>query len=128
MALTNPKYKVAAVQAAPAFLDLDATNRQLALATKTRELANQQLTQARDRFAAGVANNVEVVQAQDAVAIATEQYIDAQYGYDLAKGALVRGTGTSIRGDAIAHDRASFHQWPPRPRTRSSMSAATRSV
>jgi outer membrane protein TolC len=78
-----------------AFLDLDATARQLALAGKTRDLANQQLTQARDRFAAGVASNVEVVQAQDAVATATEQFIGAQYGYDLAKGALVRGTGTS---------------------------------
>jgi outer membrane protein TolC len=78
-----------------AFLDLDATNTQLALATKTRDLANQQLTQARDRFAAGVANNIEVVQAQDSVAVATEQLIAAQYGYDLAKGALVRGTGTS---------------------------------
>lgn len=78
-----------------AFLDLDATARQLALAGKTRDLAGQQLTQARDRFAAGVASNVEVVQAQDAVAVATEQFIAAQYGYDLAKGALVRGTGTS---------------------------------
>jgi outer membrane protein TolC len=78
-----------------AFLDLTATSTQLAQATKTRDLANQQLTQARDRFAAGVGNNVEVVQAQDAVAVATEQFISAQYGYDLAKGALVRGTGTS---------------------------------
>jgi outer membrane protein TolC len=78
-----------------AFLDLDATARQLALAGKTRDLANQQLGQARDRFAAGVASNIEVVQAQDAVATATEQLIGAQYGYDLAKGALVRGTGTS---------------------------------
>jgi outer membrane protein TolC len=78
-----------------AFLDLDATARQLALAGKGRDLANQQLTQARDRFAAGVANNVEVVQAQDAVAVATEQFIDAKYGYDLAKGALIRGTGMS---------------------------------
>ena len=78
-----------------AFLDLEATAKQLAVAGKTRDLAAQQLTQARDRFAAGVANNVEVVQAQDAVAVATEQYIAAQYGYDLAKGALIRGTGTS---------------------------------
>jgi len=78
-----------------AFLDLDATATQLALATKTRDLADQQLTQARDRFAAGIANNVEVVQAQDAVAVAAEQFIAAQYGYDLAKGALIRGTGTS---------------------------------
>ena len=78
-----------------AFLDLDATAKQLALAGKTRDLSAQQLTQARDRFAAGIANNVEVVQAQDAVAVATEQFIAAQYGYDLAKGALVRGIGTS---------------------------------
>ena len=78
-----------------AFLDLDATAKQLALAGKTRDLSAQQLTQARDRFAAGIANNVEVVQAQDAVAIATEQFISAQYGFDLAKGAIVRGTGTS---------------------------------
>jgi outer membrane protein TolC len=78
-----------------AFLDLDATARQLALAGKARDLANQQLTQARDRFAAGVANNVEVVQAQDAVAVATELFISARYGYDLAKGALIRGTGMS---------------------------------
>ena len=78
-----------------AFLDLDATARQLALAGKTRDLAAQQLTQARDRFAAGIASNIEVVQAQDAVAVATEQFIAAQYGYDLAKGALVRGVGTT---------------------------------
>jgi outer membrane protein TolC len=78
-----------------AFLDLEATAAQLALAGKTRDLANQQLTQARDRFAAGIANNVEVVQAQDTVAVAVEQFIAAQYGYDLAKGALIRGTGTS---------------------------------
>ena len=76
-----------------AFLDLDATAKQLTLAGKTRDLATQQLTQARDRFAAGIASNIEVVQAQDTVAIATEQFIAAQYGYDLAKGALVRGVG-----------------------------------
>jgi outer membrane protein TolC len=78
-----------------AFLDLEATSTQLALARRIRDLAGQQLTQARDRFAAGVGNNIEVVQAQDSVAVATEQFIAAQYGYDLAKGALVRGTGTS---------------------------------
>jgi outer membrane protein TolC len=77
-----------------AFLDLDATSKQLDVAGKARDLAAQQLTQARDRFAAGVASNIEVVQAQDAVAVATEQLIGAQYGYDLAKGALSRGIGT----------------------------------
>jgi outer membrane protein TolC len=77
-----------------AFLDLDATAQQLAVAGKARDLAAQQLTQARDRFAAGIASNIEVIQAQDAVAVASEQFIAAQYGYDLAKGALIRGVGT----------------------------------
>ncbi len=78
-----------------AFLDLQATSEQLRVATTARDLAAQQLTQARDRFAAGVASNLEVVQAQEAVAVATEQFISAQYGYNLAKGALVRGVGSS---------------------------------
>jgi outer membrane protein TolC len=78
-----------------AFLDLDATAQQLTVAGKARDLAAQQLVQARDRFAAGVASNIEVVQAQDAVAVASEQFIAAQYGYTLAKGAIVRGVGSS---------------------------------
>src|SRR5262249_44027042 len=57
------------------FLDLQATGDQLRVATTARDLANQQLVQSRDRFAAGVASNVEVVQAQDAVAVADEQLI-----------------------------------------------------
>ena len=78
-----------------AFLDLQATTEQLQVATKARDLAAQQLVQARDRFAAGVASNIEVIQAQEAVAVANEQYISALYGYDLAKGALIRGVGTA---------------------------------
>ena len=78
-----------------AFLDLDATSKQLEAATTGRDLAERQLTQARDRFAAGVASNVEVIQAQEAVALATEQFISARYGYNLAKGALLRGVGSS---------------------------------
>jgi outer membrane protein TolC len=78
-----------------ALLDLQATSEQLRAATSARDLAADELTQARDRFAAGVANNIEVVQAQEAMALAAEQFISAQYGYDLAKGALIRGVGTS---------------------------------
>src|SRR5262249_32718341 len=78
-----------------AYLDLAATEELLRVATTGRELAARQLTQARDRFAAGVATSVEVVQAQEAVALAEEQFIDASYGYTLAKGALIRGVGSS---------------------------------
>lgn len=78
-----------------AFLDLQATSEQLQVATRARELAAQQLTQARDRFAAGVTNNVEIVQAQQAVAESSEQYISALYGYNVAKALLARGLGVA---------------------------------
>ncbi|MCC7417890.1 MAG: TolC family protein [Acidobacteria bacterium] len=78
-----------------ALLDLRATAQELETATKGRDLAAQQIVQARDRFAAGVASNIEVVQAQEAVAASNEQYISALYGYDLAKAALLRGMGDS---------------------------------
>jgi outer membrane protein TolC len=78
-----------------AFLDLQAIGEQLQVATRARELASQQLAQSRDRFSAGVANNIEVVQAQEAVALASEQYISALYGYSVAKGVLAESLGTA---------------------------------
>jgi len=78
-----------------ALLDVRAAEQQLEASQTGLQLANDELQQARDRFAAGVASNVEVVQAQDAVAVASEQFIAAQYGYALAKGAIIRGVGSS---------------------------------
>ena len=76
-----------------AFLDLQASSEQLQVATRARDLAAQQLVQARDRFTAGVTNNVEVVQAQEAVALSSEQNIAALYRYNVAKALLARGLG-----------------------------------
>jgi outer membrane protein TolC len=78
-----------------AFLDLQATEAEMKASTRGRELANQQLTQSRDRFASGVASNVEVVQAQEAVTMAEEQFIAAQYGYNVAKALLARSLGSA---------------------------------
>ena len=78
-----------------AFLDLQATEAEMTAATRGRELAGQQLTQSRDRFASGVANNVEVVEAQEAVALAEERFIEAQYGYNVAKALLARSLGSA---------------------------------
>jgi len=78
-----------------AFLDLKAAEEQMQTATRARQLADLQLTQARDRFAAGVANNLEVVQAQEAVAAATEGAISALYDLNIAK-ALVLGSPGSL--------------------------------
>jgi outer membrane protein TolC len=78
-----------------AFLDLQATGEELQTATRARDLAGQALTQSRDRFAAGVANNIEVIQAQEAVTQANEQYIAALYGYNVSKALLARSLGTA---------------------------------
>ena len=76
-----------------AFLDLQATGEELQVAARSRDLAGQELTQARDRFAAGVASNIELVQAQQSVTEAEEQYIDALLGFDVSKAVLARSLG-----------------------------------
>jgi outer membrane protein TolC len=78
-----------------AFLDLQSTGEELKAATRARELAALQLTQSRDRFAAGVVSNIEVVQSQEAVALASEQFINAQYSFNLAKAVLARSLGSA---------------------------------
>jgi outer membrane protein TolC len=78
-----------------AFLDLKATEETLQTATGARELADMQLAQSRDRFAAGVTSNIEVVQSQEAVAQASEQYIAALYGFNVAKAMLARSLGSA---------------------------------
>jgi outer membrane protein TolC len=75
------------------FMDLQATGEQLQVATRARDVAQTALTQSRDRFAAGVTNNVEVVQAQEAVSRANEQYINALYLYNVDKALLARNLG-----------------------------------
>ena len=59
------------------------------------DLANQQLVQAQDRFSAGVASNIEVVQAQEAVATASDNYISSLYAHNLAKISLARALGVA---------------------------------
>jgi outer membrane protein TolC len=76
-----------------AFLDLRTAADQVAVARDNLVLANQTLVQARDRFTAGVTDNIEVVQAQESVATANDSLIAAVYAHDLAKSALARSLG-----------------------------------
>jgi len=76
-----------------ALLDLKSAADQVAVARDNLDLANQTLTQARDRFSAGVTDNIEVVQAQDAIASAQEALISSMYAHNLAKVALARAVG-----------------------------------
>ena len=76
-----------------ALLDLRAADQQVQAGQTNQQLAGEQLTQARDRFAAGVAGNLEVTQAQETVASASETYIAALYSHNLAKASLARALG-----------------------------------
>jgi outer membrane protein TolC len=81
-----------------ALLDLNAASDQVQVARSTVDLAEQTLTQAQDRFTAGVTDNLEVVQAQESVASAHENYISSLYAHNLAKVELARALGNAEQG------------------------------
>jgi outer membrane protein TolC len=76
-------------------LDLRATEERVGVATGAFDLAGQQLAQARDRFSAGVAGNIDVTQAQEALARAAEDRIQSLYEHNLSKAALAGALGVA---------------------------------
>ena len=78
-----------------AFLDLKAASDLVEVAQSTMSLAEEQLRQAQDRFTAGVANNIDIVQAQESVATANESYISSLNSFNLAKLSLARAMGVA---------------------------------
>lgn len=81
-----------------ALLDLNASAEQVDVARSSVELAEQALAQSQDRFTAGVTDNLEVVQAQEAVASAHETYIQSLYAHNLAKVELAYAIGDAEQG------------------------------
>lgn len=78
-----------------ALLDLKAAAQQVEVGRIGLEYAQQALQQSQDRFAAGVTNNVEVIQAQQQLASANDQYISSLYGFNIAKVLLARAIGNA---------------------------------
>jgi outer membrane protein TolC len=79
-------------------LNLQSSAERVNVARSSVDLADQTLVQSKDRFTAGVTDSVEVVQSQQAVASAHEQYISSLYNYNLAKISLVRALGIAEQG------------------------------
>jgi outer membrane protein TolC len=65
------------------------------VAESNQELAGRALEQARDRYQNGVTNYLEVVQAQETLAGARQNYIDSLYSFNVAKLSLARATGVA---------------------------------
>ncbi len=76
-----------------AFVDLRSAARQVEVAVRSIALAKEQLSEAQDRFAAGVTNSLEVVQAQQAAAAANENYIAALYMVNVSRAAFLLARG-----------------------------------
>jgi len=78
-----------------AFLNLQAAREQVAVARQNVDLANENLSRSRERFASGVTDSVEVVQAEQSLASANDQYITGLYSHNLAKLQLARALGVA---------------------------------
>lgn len=76
-----------------AFLNLESSSQLVTVAKSIVDLASQTLAQAQDRFRAGVADNLEVVQAQESVASANQSYIASSYSFNVAKLSLAFALG-----------------------------------
>lgn len=76
-----------------AYLDLHAAEQSRAVARERLSLANQELSLARTRFTAGVTSNLEVIQAQNEVAVAGENEVGAVLALNVARAALARAMG-----------------------------------
>jgi outer membrane protein TolC len=81
-----------------ALLDLNAAAEQVEVARSSVTLAEQALAQSQDRFSSGVADNLEVVQAQEALASAHESFIQSLYAHNLSKVELAYAIGDAEAG------------------------------
>jgi outer membrane protein TolC len=89
-------------QVRTSLLDLDTASSQVQVAESSQTLAQQTLQESEDRFSAGVVDNLEVVQAQDAVATSNESYIESLYEFNLAKATLAHALGLA-ESSALAY-------------------------
>jgi outer membrane protein TolC len=76
-----------------AFLDLDAATSQLQVAESNRQVAKESLDLTRQRLEAGIADSVEVTQAQETAATAELDYITSLLAHNLAKLSLAKAIG-----------------------------------
>ena len=80
-----------------ALINLTSAKNQVQVSNLGVQLSREEVDQARDRFRAGVANNIEVIQAQDSLARANDNQIAALYRFNQARADLARSVGQMER-------------------------------
>lgn len=76
-----------------ALLDILSAQKQVEVSRSSVELANEALSEAQQRYANGVSDNLAVSQAEQAVAQANDQYVASLYRHNIAKLSLARALG-----------------------------------
>jgi outer membrane protein TolC len=76
-------------------LDAQSSDSAVKVAAENRSLAERARTQSQDRFSNGVTNYLEVLQAEEAVVAANENYIASLFSYNIAKISLARAMGSA---------------------------------
>src|SRR5215472_6229558 len=82
-----------ALEVKTALLNLDSARNEVQVASLGVQLSKEEVDQARDRFKAGVANNIEVIQAQDSLSRANDNQIAALYRFNQARADYARSIG-----------------------------------
>jgi outer membrane protein TolC len=78
-----------------ALLDIASSQQQVEASHSNVELSNEALSEAQQRYVAGVSDNLAVSQAQQSVAQADSQYINSLYQHNVAKLNLARSMGVA---------------------------------
>jgi outer membrane protein TolC len=78
-----------------ALLDIASSQKQVEVAKSSVALANEALSEAQQRYANGVSDNLAVSQAQQSVAQANDQYVTSLYRHNVAKLSLARALGAA---------------------------------
>ncbi len=78
-----------------ALLDIAASQKQVEVARSNVELAREELSEAQQRYAAGVSDNLAGSEAQQSLALANGQYISSLYRHNVAKLNLARSLGVA---------------------------------
>jgi outer membrane protein TolC/ABC-type transporter Mla MlaB component len=82
-----------ALEVKTSLLNLRSARNEVEVANLGVQLSKEEVDQARDRFKAGVANNIEVIQAQDSLARANDNQIAALYRFNQARADVARSIG-----------------------------------
>jgi outer membrane protein TolC len=78
-----------------AYLDLESARSQVEIAMTNTKVSEENLVLTRQRYDAGVSDNVAVIQSQESIATAHADYINSVFAHNLAKLALLRATGNA---------------------------------